>query len=121
MIADVEAIAKSKRLAALVEKREQFNAAHPIGSYVRWSQSLPDGQWLVSPTTTKAFLWGHGIAVHVLQCSQPVYLSNLLPLPAELVAAIVSRPPAVGVREERPARLPAGRPGFLDLPVGDRD
>lgn len=86
MITQSEAprVDRSKALA----KRDRWNEAHPIGTFVRVWQSLPAGDWFVARTKSQAFVHGHGAAVHVAMCVAPIYLSNLEPISADALAQL---------------------------------
>lgn len=111
-----------------IAKRDAWNEAHGVGTYVRVWQSLPDGQWLVTWTTGQAFIHGHGVAVCVAFSVAPIYLSNLEPISAEALAllthdgsldrvnrelAIETEPTTNHPRRQAPRR-------DSQLPVGDR-
>jgi len=99
-------------LVNAILKRNQWNDAHKPGCYVRFWQSMPAGQWMISRTSSEAFIHGNGVAVCVIGTVMPVYLSNLEAVSQETIAVILNQT----WRRRRRRRRSIDRV----LPVGDR-
>lgn len=112
-----------------IAKRDAWNDQHLPGTFVRVWQSLPKGLWIVAPTSSAAFIHGRGVAVYVVGCSAPVYLSNLAPVEPAALQMLLGADPAAACNEalaasardyHRQVNQRARERGLSQLPVGDR-
>ncbi len=117
MIASIETPRAAQRA-----KRDAWNEAHEVGTFVRVWQSLPAGDWLVTRTKSAAFLHGHGVAVQVGFCVAPIYLTNLEPISAAALAALTHDDTIEQLNREclTPATKREIQQALAQLPRGDR-
>lgn len=108
------------RRTSAVERATAWNEAHVVGTYVRHWQSLPARAWMVAPTTSPAFVHGNGAAVHVMGARMPIYLSNLEPLSAAVLAVLIGDE-ALEVANKQLAIVTRAQPYLSPAAGGERD